>query len=583
MPALSQGNNEASDDILDATALPATAPAEDQSSATTGTPPVVDTTAGVSWTTTSARATTTTPQLRTSKCATKQKPSPAEPAEPRKGKKRLVRKPAGTNEKLSNATAPSLGAGISGASVRLSTPGPDRHGSSVTTAPPAEPSGGSTEPELVATATSAAESVPDTGQTLLSGANTGGQLQGQLVETPSLSFGAARTQRAVPRGDGFNLNDFMSSFRPGSASLQSPRHEEAYEAPDRTAIPSEFMSELRLQRDEVHRLRGQVANPETMLDWVTAPNDLGVLQPAAICQLTYSSFPVESKKTKGDYDPPQAHALAASRMVKQLTPMNGKIPSPISFYQGLREAEGMAFSTTLAVLMAVFSGRRGASGPTILRFKTESEAAVLEAGSSNGNFASDADPYHSAVRVKLTPLFVNKWLGSALGHPQLDDPSWWVRFCRATDTVNFHAKDWSRGLVNALNQDHRLRRGHDHDQRSRAYGAQWEIVGTRSRQRDVLDDIRALILGNRNGEQPCISNLGGGECSGGGRDRCGHLSRVHNWREHVPRRIREWVDHAYRRERQRLEREHRDRALLDNGQDRRDDHRNGSGIVGGRT
>ncbi|KAG3012205.1 hypothetical protein PC120_g14006 [Phytophthora cactorum] len=51
MPVLSQGNNEVSDDILDATALPATATAEDQPSATTGTPPVVDMTAdGASWT-----------------------------------------------------------------------------------------------------------------------------------------------------------------------------------------------------------------------------------------------------------------------------------------------------------------------------------------------------------------------------------------------------------------------------------------------------------------------------------------------------------------------------------------------------
>ncbi|KAF1786788.1 hypothetical protein GQ600_8535 [Phytophthora cactorum] len=339
-----------------------------------------------------------------------------------------------------------------------------------------------------------------------------------------------------------------------------------------------------------------------MLDRVTAPNDLGALQPAAICQLTYSSFPVESKKTKGDYQPPQAHALAASRMFKQLTPMNGKIPSPMSFYQGLREAEGMAFSTTLAVLMAVFSGRCGASGPTILHFKTESEAAVLEAGSSNGNFASDFSPTaalpravqpHDQAHGKAACLCGLKQKGGpiSLGCPgeadatvrqqmaRLDDPSWWVRFCRATDTVNFHAKDWSRGLVNALHQDHRLRRGHDHDQRSRAYGAQWEMVGTRSGQRDVPDHIRALILVNRNGEQPCLSNLGGVECSGGSRDRCGHPSRVHNWREHVPRCIREWVDHAYRREKQRLEREHRDRARLDNGRDRRDDRRNAAELL----
>ncbi|KAG3093453.1 hypothetical protein PC122_g6172 [Phytophthora cactorum] len=257
-----------------------------------------------------ARSTTNAPPLRTSKCATKRKSSPAEPEEPHKGMKHLVDKPAGTNEKFSSSKQ--RGPGISGAPVRLSTPGPDRQGDtvngsgSVATAVPAEPSGGSTEPELVSTASSAAESAPGAGQTLLSGANTGGRLQGQLVETPSLSLGAARAQHVVSRGDGFNLNDPISSLRPGSASLQSPRHEETNEAPDRTAIPSESMSELSLQRDEVHRLRRQVANPQTMPDRVTVPNALGALPPAAICQLTCFTFPVELKKANSDYQPPQA-------------------------------------------------------------------------------------------------------------------------------------------------------------------------------------------------------------------------------------------------------------------------------------
>ncbi|KAG3025848.1 hypothetical protein PC120_g6216 [Phytophthora cactorum] len=334
-----------------------------------------------------ARSTTNAPPLRTSKCATKRKSSPAEPEEPHKGMKHLVDKPAGTNEKFSSSKQ--RGPGISGAPVRLSTPGPDRQGDtvngsgSVATAVPAEPSGGSTEPELVSTASSAAESAPGAGQTLLSGANTGGRLQGQLVETPSLSLGAARAQHVVPRGDGFNLNDPISSLRPGSASLQSPRHEETNEAPDRTAIPSESMSELSLQRDEVHRLRRQVANPQTMPDRVTVPNALGALPPAAICQLTCFTFPVELKKANSDYQPPQALKRTHWR------------PAGC-----LREAEGVAFRTTPAVLMAVFSGRLGASGLTTLHFKSESEAAVLEAGYSNGNFASDFSPTAALPRAE---------------------------------------------------------------------------------------------------------------------------------------------------------------------------------------
>ncbi|KAG2762633.1 hypothetical protein JG687_00014773 [Phytophthora cactorum] len=50
--------------------------------------------------------------------------------------------------------------------------------------------------------------------------------------------------------------------------------------------------------------------------------------------------------------------------------------------------------------MAVFSGRLGASGLTTLHFKSESEAAVLEAGYSNGNFASDFSPTAALPRAE---------------------------------------------------------------------------------------------------------------------------------------------------------------------------------------
>jgi hypothetical protein len=30
------------------------------------------------------------------------------------------------------------------------------------------------------------------------------------------------------------------------------------------------------------------------------------------------------------------------------------------------------------------------------------------------------------ARVKLVLLYVNKWLGAALGHVQVDNPAWWV-------------------------------------------------------------------------------------------------------------------------------------------------------------
>ncbi|KAE9265502.1 hypothetical protein PF001_g30859, partial [Phytophthora fragariae] len=48
----------------------------------------------------------------------------------------------------------------------------------------------------------------------------------------------------------------------------------------------------------------------------TAPNAKGELPPSELRYLTSSTFPEGSKKGKGDYNPPQAHLMAASRMFR---------------------------------------------------------------------------------------------------------------------------------------------------------------------------------------------------------------------------------------------------------------------------
>ncbi|KAG6594274.1 Secreted protein [Phytophthora cinnamomi] len=47
----------------------------------------------------------------------------------------------------------------------------------------------------------------------------------------------------------------------------------------------------------------------------TSLNSKGEMPPAEVCYLTTASFPDGAKKAKGDYNPPQAHLLAASRML----------------------------------------------------------------------------------------------------------------------------------------------------------------------------------------------------------------------------------------------------------------------------
>ncbi|OWZ01550.1 hypothetical protein PHMEG_00027034, partial [Phytophthora megakarya] len=144
----------------------------------------------------------------------------------------------------------------------------------------------------------------------------------------------------------------------------------------------------------------------------------------------------------------------------------------MSFVLWLREAGCIRFSVTPAVLMALFSGRLGSRGLTLLHFGEVSELDTLVSGSDNSSFASDfsvsaqlpravtecslyedildgihglstfgnvfwydhnksADPTNTPPRVRLTLLYANKFLGAALGHLQSDSTHWWYGFCDA--------------------------------------------------------------------------------------------------------------------------------------------------------
>ncbi|KAG2786259.1 hypothetical protein PC129_g15927 [Phytophthora cactorum] len=96
------------------------------------------------------------------------------------------------------------------------------------------------------------------------------------------------------------------------------------------------MAELRALRDEVVCLRllyhqdgnrWNRASPGI----VTAPLVKGELPPPDVRFLTSASFTEGSKKTKGGYNPPQAHLLAASRMFRDFGADTGNITSGMSF------------------------------------------------------------------------------------------------------------------------------------------------------------------------------------------------------------------------------------------------------------
>ncbi|OWY95215.1 hypothetical protein PHMEG_00034840 [Phytophthora megakarya] len=298
----------------------------------------------------------------------------------------------------------------------------------------------------------------------------------------------------------------MSSFNPGVGSEARSATPLRSEPPVATPSPS-AQDELRLLRQELEVLRGKVAGVRQSLGVRTEPNDQGELPSGTVVELSCASFAEQAKKAKGEYIPPQAHVRAATRMFKGLSPSEGKSVSPMSFVLGLREAECVGFKTTPAVLMALFSGRLGSRGLTILHFREEDEQAALEAGSSNGNFSSDfspsaalppastssrsyenildgihgltrmgeamwhvhmlllterlrsfvsknksADPEGLPARVKLVLLYVNEWLGEALGHLQVDNPTWWGGFSSAVEAIEYKSPGWTMSHVNTLSQ-----------------------------------------------------------------------------------------------------------------------------------
>ncbi|GLD98059.1 hypothetical protein PINS_up006756 [Pythium insidiosum] len=102
-------------------------------------------------------------------------------------------------------------------------------------------------------------------------------------------------------------------------------------------------------------------------------------------------FSFDGKKVKGNYYPPQVHSLAGHRMFEDLDLPSGvgKYSSPTALVLAIPELEIVKFQAGPAVTMALFSGRLGSRGASIMMFKEVDDASALEFGSSNANFSVD--------------------------------------------------------------------------------------------------------------------------------------------------------------------------------------------------
>ncbi|KAG6948836.1 hypothetical protein JG688_00014917 [Phytophthora aleatoria] len=320
------------------------------SAAPTGGADVVDATGGDEpWTTTSARKTTGPPHLRTSKRAASRGVTSAAVIEARQGKTKATK---------SAPTSGEVGTGrkkdVEGVDDLADQELDDK------VAPPK-----SKRPKKSAAPTEAATTM---------------QLLPPNPDTASSSR------------QGFDLTTFMLFFEPGRGAASTsvlatdPSTAEDPRTIPTSATPAEVMSELWVESNRWDGVPPGI---------VAALNSEGELPPPDVRFLASASFPEDSKKTKGDYNPPQAHLLAVSRMFRDFGADTGKVTSAMSFVLRVRELECVKFRATPAVLMAIFSGRIGSRGLTVMHFKEgtkegDQNEAIQEHDASDENRISNA-------------------------------------------------------------------------------------------------------------------------------------------------------------------------------------------------
>ncbi|KAG4060397.1 hypothetical protein PC123_g4681 [Phytophthora cactorum] len=340
----------------------------------------------------------------------------------------------------------------------------------------------------------------------------------------------------------------MQSFVPGRATVPASAptaephvEEEARVVP--TAAPSDpaadVMAELRALREEVVCLR--LIHRQDGNRWdgvapgiVTAPNSKGELPPPDVRFPMSASFPEDSTKTKGDYNPPQATCWPRV----QCSVISGKVTSAMSLL--LWDSSEMACledGSTNASFSSDFSPSTGL--PTV-GVECPSYDDILDAIHGLSTLGQDvwydymrkltrllrvfvsknksADPETTPVCVRLTLLYVNKLTGAALAHMQYDDSQWWSGFCESLRAIDYQSPAWTMALVSVLTQEKDIQR------EARGYGKREQ-----ERNPAIPGAIRRLLPINHRGQEPCLLNVAWLSCSGGSRDRCGNSKRTQNW------------------------------------------------------
>ncbi|DAZ99741.1 TPA: hypothetical protein N0F65_003528, partial [Lagenidium giganteum] len=118
--------------------------------------------------------------------------------------------------------------------------------------------------------------------------------------------------------------------------------------------------------------------------------------PAAGCRRFQDQLSDPVRKPKGTYTPPASDGLAAHQMYRAMTEDPGKYPTPMDLVLAFQEMRCVRIPTPPAVLMALYSGRLGNRGASMIDVP---ESKPLEMGSTNKNFNMDFSPLVSLSRL----------------------------------------------------------------------------------------------------------------------------------------------------------------------------------------
>lgn len=129
-------------------------------------------------------------------------------------------------------------------------------------------------------------------------------------------------------------------------------------------------AELRAKVSATQRIERAPASRVASLVTCTSPNARNEYPPVPTRDLVASMFTsMKAHKVPGGYTPPQLHSLTSYRMYSALSIYEGKEQSATSTLLSFCNMAAVRFAAHPAVLVALFSGRLGCDGATLMMFK----------------------------------------------------------------------------------------------------------------------------------------------------------------------------------------------------------------------